>query len=113
MERHRDPFYFKRLHIRKSVVERRNKLRKIEINRQQRPFKSALKIAHFHNASTQPSKIADARPFVLFAFRVIEYRTARHAPIPFKSVAKPRFEGALLAGYEFHCFRVLASSVER
>lgn len=113
MERHRDPFNFKGLRVSKSVIERRDKLRKIEINRQQRPFKPALEITHFHHASAQPVEIARARPFVLFAFRVIDDRTADHAPIPLESVAKPRLESALLAGREIHRIRVWAPSLER
>ena len=111
MERHRDPFDFEGLRIGKSVIERGDELRKVEIDRQQRPFKPALEVTHFHHASAQPVGIARARPSVLFAFRVIDDRTADHAPIPLESVAKPRLESALLAGREIHRIRVWASSL--
>jgi hypothetical protein len=79
---------------------------KIEINRQQRLVELALETAHFKGAHIQPLWVTRARPFVLFTFRVIEYGTARHAPILVKSVAKTRFECALLAGWEFHFIRI-------
>src|ERR1035438_5096355 len=113
MERHRHPFNFNGLRLSKSVIESRNKLRKVEINRQKSPFKPALEITHFHDASAQPTEIARARPFVLFTFRVVEYRAACHAPMLFVSMAKARIEGALLAGREIHGVRVWASSLGR